>query len=105
MLDGGLPVRVRFALVTQEVKEATPYYEGLFEHLQASRLVDTAAISNGLMRLLVAEDFNISGLTGTTKREEITEESASNYYNFWWREGIAQKRGIHSRCSQSLFLR
>jgi len=68
-------------------------YEALLKHLQASGLLDATAIADGFVRVLVAEDFNTSGLTGTTKREEVTEEASSNYYNFWWREGIAQKRG------------
>jgi hypothetical protein len=40
------------------------------------------------------EDFNTIGLTGSLTWQSNNAYTPSNYYNFWWREGIAQKQGI-----------
>ena len=87
------PVRVRFAFVSQKISDVFPFYEGLLDHLRACKLPDAMVTKDNSLRLLVAEDFNTLGLTGSVRRDEIKEDSISNYYNFWWREGIAQKSG------------
>lgn len=88
-----VPVRVRFAFISQRTSQARRFYEGLVEHLRASGLAEGTGINNDCLRLLLAEDFNTCGLTGAVRGDELEEGCPSNFYNFWWREGIAQKRG------------
>jgi len=88
-----IPVRVRFSFVSRNISGDMPLYGNLLDHLRACKLWNDGISGSPPIRLLVAEDFNTIGLTGSVRRDEIEEGSISNYYNFWWREGIAQKHG------------
>lgn len=89
------PVRVRFTFISRKISEDCHFYKGLMEHLRACNLQDGGVSENERIQLLVAEDFNTIGLTGNIRRDQISGKVISNYYNFWWREGIAQKYGRH----------
>jgi len=89
------PVRVRFSFISHNMSEVRQFYGGLVEHLRACNLLDADFSEGQPFRLFIAEDFMTTGLTGSIKRDQISETSISDYYNFWWREGIGQKHGKH----------
>ena len=88
-----LPVRVRFTFLSRIMGEDSPYYAGLVDHARASRILEDGMGKDTSVRLLLVEDFNTVGLTGSIVREQMPEGGSSNYYNFWWREGVAEKQG------------
>jgi len=87
------PVRIRFAFISRKLSQNNRFFTGLVEHVHSCGILNKEISGDDSVRLLVVEDFNTVGLTGNIRREGITEGTTSNYYNFWWREGIAQKQG------------
>jgi len=78
-------VRIRMYLGEAESREISTYLNGLTRHLCASgfKLPSVA----GRVCFLTIEDYGTTGLDGDIER------SNSNFYNFWWREGISAKGG------------
>ncbi len=95
-LDAKLPesdsIRVRFTFAMHSASEDSKYYAGLKDHLKSCgfELDDN---SYKKIPLLIVEDFGTRGLDGQINRSEIKEETKSNFYDFWWREGISKKEG------------
>jgi hypothetical protein len=75
---------VRVYLGSAEWHEAYPFFETLEPHLKACGFNFP---SREMVDFLTLEDYGTTGLDG-----EITR-SDSNFYNFWWREGISAKAG------------
>jgi len=79
-------VRVVFALGSQADLATSDYYNGLLEHLTAAKLLPTELKDCKTIPFLRIEDFGTTGLDGPV-------DNASNFFNFWWREGISEKEG------------
>jgi len=60
----------------------------LNDHLIACDLIKAEKNSEDVT-FLVLEDFNTTGLDGSYD----PDNRDGNFYNFWWREGISEKRG------------
>jgi hypothetical protein len=88
-----LPVRIRYTLFDDNISSESIYYKELLPHVNYSKILNNKPLSNQKIRTLLIEDFNTTGLTGSLVWQENNEDKPSNYYNFWWREGIAQKQG------------
>ena len=95
-VDARLPdsdsIRVRFTFVEHSKSKNSKYYTGLEEHLKSCdfKLEDNAFEK---FPVLIIEDFGTCGLDGQIQRSKIKEDTKSNFYNFWWREGISKKEG------------
>lgn len=84
------PVHVNFILGSEPKKKFGQYYSDLLSHVQSCGFkLDSA--NKDLFTYLVIEDFGTRGLDGPITRTEVSGDQKSNYYNFWWREGISQK--------------
>lgn len=88
-----LPVRIRYTLFEDNISSDSGYYRGLIPHAYYSKILINELLPNQKIRTLLVEDFNTIGLTGSLTWQANNEDTPSNYYNFWWREGIAQKQG------------
>ena len=78
-------VRVRIYIGRARGREISTYLNELSPHLSASgfnRVGDSEIIE-----FLTIEDSGTTGLDGDTGRSD------SNFYHFWWREGISAKTG------------
>jgi hypothetical protein len=60
----------------------------LKSHLNACDLIDSGEYPENIS-CLVLEDFNTTGLDGSYE----PDAKSGNFYNFWWREGISEKKG------------
>jgi len=78
-------VSVRMYLGEAEYHRVSKYFDSLYPHLRASGLEFPSG--GGRVRFLTIEDYGTTGLDGDIKRSD------SNFYNFWWREGISAKGG------------
>lgn len=78
-------VGVRIYLGDTEQPRSFPYLDILVPHLCASDF--DLPCDSGKISFLTIEDFGTTGLNGDTGRSD------SNFYNFWWREGISDKSG------------
>ena len=76
---------VRVYSGSAEWHEVYPFLETLEPHLKGCGL---SLPSKEKVGFLTLEDYGTTGLDG-----EITR-SDSNFYNFWWREGISAKAGV-----------
>lgn len=83
---------VRFTFETHPRKNVDPYYKDLLDHLRSCEFENSYQAGNDIAFLLI-EDFGTRGLDGPITRDIGGVESKSNYYNFWWREGISKKEG------------
>lgn len=77
-------VTVKFSLGSQHGWVKSGYCDGLLDHLKACDLYPESA--DDKVSYLRIEDFGTSGLDGPI-------DSPSNFFNFWWREGISGKQG------------
>lgn len=89
--DGsGLPIRVRFAIRTVDGSESRSFLEelvaGLSPHLRACGM--PIPEPSELMRALVVEDFETTGLTGS-----VDTKDNGQFSGFWRRFGRSNKQG------------
>jgi len=85
-------VHVKFTLGTKPKEKINPYYSDLLSHVQSCGFKLDSATKDQFTYLLI-EDFGTRGLDGPISRTEVSDGQKSNYYNFWWREGISRKEG------------
>ncbi len=86
----GSPVKVRFSIRTLDAGSAKSLAEQispLTPHLNACE-IDIAPLSAGACRVLVIEDFNTKGLTGS-----FEDTDQGNFDSFWRVVGESQKSG------------
>lgn len=95
--DPAAPVIIRYTLcdTTKSLQwsRASQYFEGLWEHLEAS---DPKYLKAGAdCKHLVIEDFGTTGLTGDVdaRDEPSTEEEKNHFYNFLRAENVSGKSG------------
>ncbi len=95
-LDAKLPsaknVLVRFSLKSEPLSKFTEYYSELVPHVRSCGF-DFNPETKTEFKYLVIEDFGTTGLDGPITRTGLKNRGKSNYYNFWWREGISLKEG------------
>ena len=95
-LDAKLPssktVLVRFSLKSEPLSKFTEYYSELIPHVKNCGFNFNPETKKEF-KYLVIEDFGTIGLDGPITRTELKNQGKSNYYNFWWREGISLKEG------------
>lgn len=95
-LDAKLPscknVHVRFSLKSGPLSKFTDYYSALIPHVKSCGFNFDPEIKKQF-KFLIIEDFGTIGLDGPITRKELVGQEISNYYNFWWREGISLKEG------------
>jgi len=84
------PIKVRFAireLAGDQLIQVKKLMHELTPHLSECN-VDTSFLREEKVRLLVIEDFNTRGLTGS-----VSELDNGNFHNFWRRHGRSGKGG------------
>jgi len=95
-LDAKLPssknVLVRFSLKSKSLPKFFDYYSELIPHVESCGFNFNPETKKEF-KFLVIEDFGTIGLDGPITRTELKSQGKSNYYNFWWREGISLKEG------------
>lgn len=94
-LDDSTPVRVIFTLGQKILGSGhDKFFDGLQEHLDIVFGADKAVDLDGAMNYLLVEDFNTTGLTGTSDKAEVavgTLPSDSSYTYFIHVEGEGSK--------------
>ncbi|MDI6732677.1 MAG: hypothetical protein QME51_02150 [Planctomycetota bacterium] len=95
-LDAKLPqsdnIRVRFTLFPIIGKKKDNYFKEIENHYAICKFPDESLKNTiGRPHFLLIEDFGTTGLDGKICREKPGEEIKSNYYSFWWQEGISEK--------------
>lgn len=88
--DKEAPAKVRFALIDLDdsaTAQLAAYIESLRPHLGACG-VDTDPVDQKTGRVLLVEDFNTIGLTGSTDSKD-----GDHFHSFWRRHGISGKSG------------
>ncbi|WP_349366442.1 MAG: hypothetical protein ABL311_01365 [Nitratireductor rhodophyticola] len=88
--NGAGSVKVRFSLKTLnsiETAELAKYFNGLQPHLDACG-IKRPDYEEGAIRVLVIEDYNTKGLTGS-----FEEPDKDNFDNFWRAVGESEKSG------------
>jgi len=80
-------VSIRFYLGSAEKEEMQEYFRGIEKHLEACQFSFPQSLSS--ISYLTIEDFGTTGLDGMFE----PDAGNGNFYNFWWREGISQKKG------------
>jgi hypothetical protein len=85
--QGMLKVKISFHSIRRE-RIGTFLDNTLKSHLNACDLIDSVEYPEN-MSCLVLEDFDTTGLDGPYE----PDARSGNFYNFWWREGISEKRG------------
>lgn len=86
----GAPVKVSFRLKTlnsDEVDQLAVQFQGLLPHLSVCGL-EVPGAEHGPARVLVVEDYNTKGLTGSF--EDLDKD---NFDNFWRAVGESEKSG------------
>ena len=87
---GSETVRVRFAFGTAPMVDVKPFFQKLETHLKAADF-DSGLLKRKRVPFLTIEDFGTTGLDGSTAAVDRPEKGESNFYDFWWREGISGK--------------
>jgi hypothetical protein len=85
--QGMLKVKISFHSICRE-DTGTFLDDTLKSHLNACDLIDSGEYPENIS-CLVLEDFNTTGLDGPYE----PDAGGGNFYNFWWREGISEKKG------------
>ena len=85
--QGMLKVKIFFHSIPRE-NTGIFLDETLKCHLNACGLLDSREYPKNIP-CLVLEDFNTTGLDGSCE----PDAGCGNFFNFWWREGISEKRG------------
>jgi hypothetical protein len=96
-LDARIPdniVKVKFTFGSIEKKDARYFITRELEsHLEACQIIGDEYRNRDRFSFVTIEDFGTTGLDGSITKKVDPLESRSNYYNFWWREGISKKKG------------
>jgi hypothetical protein len=83
------PVKIKIFLNSIRRENIKNFLDNeLKDHLNACSLIDRGEYPEDIS-YLVLEDFNTTGLDGSYN----PDAGKGNFYNFWWREGISEKRG------------
>ena len=85
-------VKVCFTFGEVMKSEVTQYLAGLKDHLIESRYYPEDFESCNSVRFLTIEDFGTSGLDGNIGEGQRPKKGESNFWDFWWREGISGKQ-------------
>jgi hypothetical protein len=88
--DKSAPAKVRFAIIdlhASAVAQLAAYVESLRPNLEACG-VDPSPLDQPTARVLLVEDFNTIGLTGSTESKD-----GDHFHSFWRRHGISGKSG------------
>lgn len=95
-LDHELPVRVRFSIQSFDPTDSlfAKYFNGLEGHIEKVLGDATASkLHQSTARALIVEDFNTSGLSGSTRNEmpSETQKESANFFYFVHAEGSTNK--------------
>jgi hypothetical protein len=83
------PVKIKISLNSIRRENINNFLDDrLKDHLNACKLIDGGEYPEDIS-YIVLEDFNTTGLDGYY----TPDAGDDNFYNFWWREGISEKRG------------
>jgi len=83
------PVKIKISLNSIHGENINNFLDNeLKDHLSACSLIDGGKYPEDIS-YIVLEDFNTTGLDGPYN----PDAGDGNFYNFWWREGISEKRG------------
>jgi len=83
------PVKIKISLNAIHGREINNFLDDeLKKHLNACGLIEGGESPEDISYILL-EDFNTTGLDGSYN----PDAGKGNFYNFWWREGISEKRG------------
>jgi hypothetical protein len=88
--DESVPVKVRFAIIDLDktgTAQLGSYVETLQPHLEECGF-DATPLEEASARVLLVEDFNTVGLTGS-----LDTDDGQNFHSFWRRHGISGKSG------------
>lgn len=88
-LNGEEKVTVRF-LYDRASIEAGYLISELKDHLYGSG-IKASGVGDSSFEFLAVEDFNTTGLTGTTSYDECLKKGEGNFCNFWWVDGSTKK--------------
>lgn len=89
ILNENEKIKINFTFGYKQKNEFYKFIDGLVPHLESSGYMTPQIKHITKIPFLTIEDFNTTGLDGPTEPQEIN----SNFYNFWWREGISKKEG------------
>lgn len=93
-LDSEEKVKVSFKFGTVSKNSIEPFLYGLIPHLRACDLWSDSQLTlfteDDTVPYLLIEDFGTTGLDGNISQ---ADNQPSNFYDFWWREGISSKKG------------
>jgi len=83
------PVKIKISLNSIRRENINNFLDSeLKDHLSACSLIDGGEYPEDVS-YIVLEDFNTTGLDGPYN----PDAGDGNFYNFWWREGISEKKG------------
>ncbi|MBT9147253.1 MAG: hypothetical protein DDT32_01006 [Syntrophomonadaceae bacterium] len=85
--------QVRFTFGSVKRGEIDEYLDGLIPHLAACEFNLPDLTREASLHFLTIEDFGTTGLDGATGEGATRpEKGTSNFFDFWWREGISGKK-------------
>jgi hypothetical protein len=90
--DSQTKVKVRFTFGKVRRSEVNQYLDGLMDHLKACDLSGQDSPVGDLLSFVTIEDFGTTGLDGAIGTDARPAKGQSNFYDFWWREGISGKK-------------
>jgi hypothetical protein len=85
-------VKVRITLGRNDTESLEPFIGNLDNHLRWSGF-NTESYQRHQQRYMIVEDFGTTGLTGQHVKKRVDEHTSSNFYSFWWEEGLSGKDG------------
>jgi len=86
-------VKICFTFGSVSRLDVKQYLDGLIDHLRACDLLPQDFESCDSLRFLIIEDSGTTGLDGATGEDRSRpEKGRSNFFDFWWREGISGKK-------------
>ena len=86
-LDRTMPVTVRFSFHKDSIGRQRPFLEEVISHRRKAGLGVPQEWSDGIVKWLVVEDFNATGLLGDLSKRN------SDFWNYWLNFGISSKDG------------
>jgi hypothetical protein len=91
-MNGESKIKVVFTFGNTQLTKIQDYLNGLIPHLQATDFFPLNFSSMDSLPFLTIEDFYTTGLDGPTGEDGLRpEKGKSNFFDFWWREGISGK--------------
>lgn len=90
-------IKVRFTFSSVKLTEPATYFiDELMKHVKACQFSASDIDSpQSNLEYLIVEDFGTTGLDGDTGRNNLRpQKGVSNFFDFWWREGISGKKEI-----------